>query len=371
MKDRIKILFLTPHPEEGASTRYRVKQFFPYFNSNGIECIFRPFIDSGCYRILYKNGYFFKKGFSLIKGMVKRAGEFINICNLDIVFVHLEASPLGIPVFERLFSFYKKPLIYDLDDAIYMKSISPANRLAYFLKNPTKISDIIRISSHIIVCNEYLGQYARRFNPNVTMIPTSIDTDRFIVRDYKENNNKKVVIGWIGSHSTARYLTQLDGVFKRLSTRHNFVLKIIGAGKNNYFHGLKEASYSDWALDTELSEFMSLDIGIYPLPDDEWVKGKTGFKTIQYMSVGVPCVVSRVARNIEIVEDGVNGFLAGSEEEWLEKLSRLIENPELRKRMGLAGRISMEARFSIKANAPKYIEVFRKVYNERYGKRNS
>lgn len=371
MKDKIRILFLTPHPEEGASTRYRVKQFFPYFSSNGIECIFHPFITPECYRILYKNGYFLKKAFSLIKGIIKRTVEFINIRNIDIVFVHLEASPLGVPVFERLFSIYRKPIIYDLDDAIYMKSVSPANRLAYFLKNPTKISDIVRISSHIIACNDYLVQYAGRFNQNVTMIPTSVDTDRFTVRDYKEPVNPRVVIGWIGSHSTARYLTQLKGVFKRLSERYDFTLKIIGADRADYFPDLKQVFYYDWSLKTELSEFRSLDIGIYPLPDNEWVKGKTGFKTVQYMSVGVPCVVSRVARNIEIVEDGVNGFLAGSDEEWFEKLSRLIENSELRKSIGLAGRVGMEKRFSIKANAPKYIEIFHKVYNERYSKTDS
>ncbi len=371
MENKIRILFLTPHPEEGASTRYRVKQFFPYLNSNGVECIFRPFMSSGCYRILYKNGYLIRKSFNMLKGLFRRGCEFINSSRVDIIFVHLEASPLGIPVFESLFSYAKKPLIYDLDDAIYMRNISSANKLACFLKNPTKISEIIKISNHVIVCNDYLGQYARKFNQNITMIPTSVNTDTFKARDYGKSNGKKVVIGWIGSHSTARYLTQLRGVFETLAKRYDFTLKIIGSDKKDYFPNIRNVVYSDWSLETDIMDFQSLDIGIYPLPDDEWVKGKTGFKTVQYMSVGVPCVVSRVARNIEIVKDGINGFLASCDEEWVDKIACLIENPELRKQIGLSGRESAEEQFSVKVNAPKYLDLFRKVYSEYYGKRNA
>ncbi len=367
----MRVLFITPHPQQGASTRYRVKQFFPYLESHGIECIFRPFITPDCYKILYKNGYLIRKGANLLKGLFSRACEFTNLNSADIVFVHLEASPLGIPVFERLFSYFKKPLIYDLDDAIYMRNISSANKLANFFRNPSKISEIIKISSHVIVCNDYLGQYAGKFNRNITMIPTSVDTDSFRIKDYKNFDSGKVVIGWIGSHSTARYLAQLTGVFKNLSKRYDFILKIVGSDKKDYFPGVKNVVYGDWSLETDIADFQNLDIGIYPLPDDEWVKGKTGFKTVQYMSVGIPCVVSRVARNIEIVEDGINGFLASREDEWIDKISRLIENPELRKQMGFSGRESIEERFSVRVNAPKYLGLFNRVYNETYGKRNA
>lgn len=363
----MRILFITPHPEEGASTRYRVKQFFPYFNSNGIECIFSPFFSSECYRILYKNGWFLKKGFNLLKGMYKRICDIINSKDTDIVFVHLDASPFGLPIFERLFDICNKPIIYDLDDAIYIKEVSPANRLAYFLKSSSKIPKILKISKHIITCNEYLAQYASKFNENITMIPTSLDTDKFTVRDYNVSCERKIVIGWIGSHTTSCYLAQLREVFRNLSKRYKFILKIIGSGKRDYFPGI-DVIYRDWSLETDIVEFQELDIGIYPLPDNEWAKGKTGFKTIQYMSVGVPCVVSRVGRNIDIVEDGLNGFLVSSQDEWIDKLSFLIENPAVRKQMGFAGRKTVEDRYSIKVNAPKYIEIFSKVYNERHSK---
>lgn len=362
----MRVLFLTPHPEEGASTRYRVTQFFPYLNSNGVECLFRPFFSSECYKILYEKGWTLKKGLNLLKGIFYRTWDFIDSRDIDIVFIHLESSPLGLPIFERLFVSFNKPIIYDLDDAIYIKEVSSVNRLAYFLKSPSKIPKIIAMGSYVTVCNEYLEDYARRFNQKVKMIPTSVDTDKFTTKNYSVQN-KRIVIGWIGSHSTARYLTQLTDVFKKLTERYNFVLKIIGSDREDYFPDM-DVIYSDWSLERDVAEFQSMDIGVYPLPDNEWVKGKTGFKTVQYMSVGVPCVVSKVGRNIGIVEDEINGFLASTREEWIEKLSMLIENADLRKRIGLAGRKTVEERFSVNVNAPKYLEVLRNVYEERYEK---
>ena len=355
----MNILFLTPHPKEGASTRFRVQQFFPYFTSQGINCIFRPFLSSNDYKILYKDGQILKKGFILLRGICKRVQDFISSNNIDIVFVHLEASPLGLPIFENLFSFCGKPIIYDLDDAIYLKGTSPVNKLAYFLKSSSKIPKIISKSSYVIVCNEYLEDYAKKFNQNVKMIPTVVNTDKFTVKDHSIQN-EKLVIGWIGSHSTACYLAQLTEVFKKIAEKYKFTLKIIGSDKRDYFPGI-DVIYDDWSLEKDVLDFHGLDIGIYPLPDNEWVKGKTGFKTVQYMSVGVPCVASRIGKNINIITDGVDGYLASSQDEWIKKLSLLIENSEFRKTMGLAGRKTVEDRYSLSINAPKYLEVFDRV----------
>jgi len=358
----MKILFITPHPDEGASTRYRARQFFSYFNSMGIECLFSPFLSSQDYNILYKRGRLAQKAFTLPKGVARRLGDVIRSRSVDIVFIHLEAWPVGLAIFERFFGLCKKPIIYDLDDAIYMKASSSVNRVASFLKNPGKIPTIIEMSDHVITCNDHLRRYASEFNKNVTMIPTSVDTNKFTVRNYSLHGGRKPVIGWIGSHSTALYLKQLREVFKQLAEKHDFVLKIVGAAERDHFPGI-DTIYSDWSLKKDIAEFQDLDIGIYPLPDNEWVKGKTGFKTVQYMAAGVPCVVSRVGRNIEIVKNRVNGFLASSQQEWIDRLSCLIENPKLREEIGLAGRKTVEEKFSIKVNGPKYIEVFNKVYD--------
>jgi len=353
----MKILFLEPYPIEGPSSRYRVEQYIPYFENNGIRCVVRPFVSSRFYNILYKKGFYFQKAIFFLQSAFKRLFDIFLAVRSDIIFIHLEAFPFGPPVFEWIFSKLGKKIIYDLDDAIYMGITSPANRFLKYLKCPSKIKKIIRISNHIITCNTYLGDYAKKYNQNVTVIHTSVDTEKFIPRI--KGANETLIIGWIGSHSTTRYLELLKDVFYKLSAKHKFILKIIGAPAHNIkVPGLKIINLN-WSLESEISEFQSLDIGVYPLPEDKWILGKTGFKAIQYMSVGVPCVVSNVGANREIVKDGINGFLASSEDEWLDKLSYLIDNEDLRRKIGRAGRKTTEEIFSVKVNAQKYLNIIK------------
>jgi len=357
----MKVLFLEPYPTEGPSSRYRVEQYVPYFEKNGITCAVRPFVSSRFYRILYKRGHYLKKIYFFMQGMVKRIFDIFTGLGSDIIFIHLEALPIGPPVIEWIFAAAGKKIIYDLDDAIYMRQASSANRMVKFLKFPSKVKTILKMSNHIITCNEYLGEFAGKFNPNVTVISTSVDTGKFFpVKKTASSGN--VTIGWIGSYSTAPYLGLIKDVLLEVGEKHPFTLKIIGAG--DYDIGITSAHIKvlnlAWELDSEIGQFQSLDIGLYPLPNDKWVLGKTGFKTMQYMSVGVPCVVSKVGRNEEIVKDGVNGFSAGSKKEWVDKISLLISNPDLRQKMGEEGRKTAEERFSVKANAPRYLEIFSK-----------
>ncbi|MBU1147844.1 MAG: glycosyltransferase family 4 protein, partial [Candidatus Omnitrophica bacterium] len=289
----------------------------------------------------------------------KRFSDIFTAAKCDIVFIHLEVFPLGPPIFEWLFSKLGRKIIYDLDDAIYMGVTSSANKFLKFLKCSSKIKRLIEMSSHVITCNIYLADYARKYNKNVTAIPTSVDTERFKPDVKKPEGN--LTIGWIGSHSTARYLEALKPVFLGLAKNHKFDLKIIGA--SNYdirIDGVNIVNL-EWNLKDDIRQFQSLDIGVYPLPEDEWIRGKTGFKTIQYMSVGVPCVVSDVGANRDIVKDGINGYLAKTEDEWIEKLSILIDSHELRQRIGSAGRITAEEKFSVKANAPRYLEIIKRI----------
>lgn len=352
----MNILFIQPYPVEGPSCRYRVEQYIAYFESRGIRCRVRPFVSSKFYRIIYKKGFYIKKALYFIEGTIKRFFDIFTAVNSDIVFIHLEAYPLGPPLFERIISMAGKKIIYDFDDAIYMKFASDANSFIRYLRCPFKIKKIIKMSKRVITCNAYLADYAKKYNKNVFVIHTSVDTRKFTPR-IKAGSNE-ITIGWIGSHSTAKYLEDLKDVFSILGEKYKFNLKIIGAGRPYQIGpaGIKVINL-EWKLEDEIGEFQSLDIGVYPLPEDEWVLGKTGFKTIQYMSVGVPCVVSNVGANKDIVNHGINGYLAGTQEEWIEKLSMLIQNPELRERIGREGRRTAEERFSLERNLPKYLEI--------------
>jgi len=359
----MKVLFIVPYPTEGPSNRYRVEQYLPFLKEHGIHYCLRPFITSEFYKILYSKGNKIKKTTYFLSSCIKRLSDIIRIINYDIIFIHIEAFPFGPPLLEWIFYMIKKPIVFDFEDAIYLSSSDGRNRFKW-LKFPQKFYSNIKMSSHIIVCNNYLKEKFYNYNSNITIIPTSINTDKFSVRNGKDLNNE-LIIGWIGSHTTLPCLNQIIPALQELSKKYKFTLKIVGGGRDFEVSGVKVVN-EKWTLEKDVENYQSLDIGVYPLPDNEWAKAKTPFKTIQYMSVGVPTVASNVGRNREIIQDGINGFLASTEEEWIEKLSLLIENSELRRRLGMAGRKTVEERYSVKVNAPKYLEIFKKVYEERY-----
>ena len=187
-------------------------------------------------------------------------------------------------------------------------------------------------------------------------MPTSIDTDKFNVAINRRP--EALTIGWIGSFTTAPYLKIIFPVMQRLSQRYNFILKIVGAGREVFIEDVKIENIA-WKLEREVEDFQSIDIGIYPLEDSLWAAGKAGFKAIQYMAVGTPVVASPVGMTKELIRDGINGFLAESEEEWVAKISRLIEDTELCQRIGLNGRKTVEEKYSTAVNARRYIEIIK------------
>ncbi|MFA5317102.1 MAG: glycosyltransferase family 4 protein [Dehalococcoidales bacterium] len=360
----MRVLFLEPYPTEGPSSRYRVEQYIPYLKRNGCDCEVRPFANSAFYRILYKNGMYLRKFVYFTAGAFRRISDLFAAFSSDAVFIHLEAFPFGPPVIEWFLAVTGKKIIYDLDDAIYLGAASRTNSFLKGLKCPWKIPKIIGMSRRIITCNEYLAEYASRYNKNVTVIHTSVDTEKF--RPEGQPADSIITIGWIGSHSTAKYLGSLKGVFGELVQRgFRFRLKIIGASGRIMEVPGAEVIYKDWNLEDEITEFQSIDIGVYPLADDEWTAGKTGFKTIQYMSVGIPCVASNASPNRVIIEEGRNGFLAKNTDEWVEKLSKLIEDAGLRQRIGEAGRRTVLEKYSLEVNAPKIMDIIKTTVGER------
>lgn len=356
----MRVLFLVPYPPEGASYRYRIHQFLPYLKKENIDYKISSFISPGFYKIVYKKGYITKKIFYLAGAVLRRLIDFVNLPKYDILCVHLESSPFPVLLLERFARFLKKPLIYDLDDAIFMKKEGSVSLIRKIFKSDKKIARLTMMSSHAIVCNDYLKNYASAFlDPqNITIIPTSVDTDLYQKRE--RNPLEKPVIGWIGSHTTFPYLEEILDLFPRLSEKYNFVLKIVGAPKKIALLNV-DIDQPEWRLENEITEFQSLDIGVYPLPDNEWVKGKTGFKPVQYMSAHAVCVASDIGRNREIIRNGYNGFLVNHKEEWIEKLSLLLSSAELRSRMAEAGRKTVEEYYSLKVQSPKFVTVFKNM----------
>jgi len=361
----MRVLFWVPYPTEGASNRYRVEQYLPYLRQRNIKCILHPFWSSPAYKKLYNNGKILFKLFYFLIGAFSRVWDSMMIFRYDMVFIHREAFPLGGAFFETFLSLLKKPFIFDFDDAIFLPSASRPNSFIEKLKSPAKVNSIIKKSSQVIAGNPYLADFSKPLNSSVSVIPTSIDTEKYCHAD-KESRDK-IIIGWMGSITTLDFLKILEPVFLSLSARFKNIEFVI-VGGNYSCCGLSNITSKEWSLESEKDYLKGFDIGIMPVPDNEWTRGKCGFKAILYMGMGIPTICSPVGMNKEIIEDGVNGFLAYSQEEWTEKLSLLIKDSDLRKRIGSAGRRTVEEKYSVKINAPKLLAVLNKVYDERYKK---
>jgi glycosyltransferase involved in cell wall biosynthesis len=256
-----------------------------------------------------------------------------------------------------------KPIIYDFDDAIFLPVSSRQNKFVEIFKNSNKIASIIKKSKHVIAGNKYLCDFALRYNNSVSIIPTPIDTHRYYLRKEKSFSDK-VVVGWMGSVTTLDFLNSMKNTFIILTKKFpNLIIKIVGG--EFFIDGISNIISKPWSLNEEISDLMSFDIGIMTMPDNEWTKGKCAFKAIQYMNMGIPCVCSPVGMNKEVINEGVNGFFASTEDEWIEKLSMLIENPGLREKLGIVGRKTIEERYSLNINSPKFLEVLKRVYEQR------
>jgi glycosyltransferase involved in cell wall biosynthesis len=342
-----------------------VSQYIPYLASEGFEVTVRPFYTDDFFRLVYRSGHYSRKAAFFLKQSLDRIRSLLNGGSHDLVFLYREAFPIGPAFLESLISRPgRPPVVYDFDDAVFLPNTSEANRVISFLKYPHKIDAIVKKSATVIAGNEYLADYARRHNAHVTVIPTCVDTEQFKPRADRTSNGERLVVGWIGSPTTACYLETLGPALTRVNRARPFELRIAGAGRELTFNGVQVANLT-WSLRDEVRLFNTCDIGVYPLSRDEWTKGKCGFKAIQFMACGVPVVAAAVGVNEQIIEDGVNGFLARSEEEWVEKLIHLIADPDLRRRMGTAGRQTIEERYSLNVNAPRMAAVLRSTLESR------
>jgi glycosyltransferase involved in cell wall biosynthesis len=374
----IRVLALSPIPEEGAGCRFRITQFIPPLESLGISVTLRSLFTPKFFRLVYRRGHYARKAITFAGLSLRRLQSLHDISRFDVIFIYRELFPIGPPIIEWLLAKRgRPPLVFDFDDAIFLpqvsERVSDANRLIGALKQPHKAGTIIRHSDHVIAGNSFLADYARRFSPAVTTIPTCVDTSRFVpsrdlLADHGAARPGGLVVGWIGSPTTAFYIHGLGGILRRVRQQHEFVLRVSGTDEPFDIPGLS-IDKAPWALDREVELFNTCDVGVYPLVDDDWSRGKCGFKAIEFMSCGVPVVAAAVGVNREIIQDGVNGFLASNEDEWVDKIGRLLGDPELRRRFAIAGRRTIEERYSLLVNAPKLAATLRAVA-ERAGRKD-
>lgn len=341
--------------------RYRLEQWEPLLRERGVDITFASFEDENLHALLYKRGMMGKKLQLVTRALGRRLSLVRKVKDYDLVYLLREAALLGPPLFERLIAQSGVPMIFDFDDAIFVSYRSPSNGYLSYLKFASKTKTICRISSHVMVGNPYLADYARQVNDQVTVIPTTIDTEKYRVPERKKKDGP-VVIGWTGSYSTVQHLDTMRGALKKLAEKESFRLRVIGTP--SYECDPVEVEAMKWRAETELEDLSEIDIGMMPLPDDRWSKGKCGLKALQFMALGIPTICSPVGVNTDIIQDDQNGFIAATEDEWVEKLTRLLRSAELRQRLGHAGRVTVEEKYSAITQTPRVYEIFKSVLRD-------
>ena len=360
-----RILFIAAHrPNRSPSQRFRFEQYFDYFREEGFDCDLSYLISQKDDGFFYKPGNVTIKTYIFLKSAWKRMLDIVNARDYDIVFIQREAFMTGSVFFERMLGRSGAKLVFDFDDAIWHFDVSEANRKLGWLKSPSKTSKIIKFSHHVIAGNSYLADYALQYNPEVTIIPTTIDINYHKPLPPTSYFKSTVCIGWTGSMTTVKHFRFAEKCLLRLKKKYGnrVSFKLIGDG--TYVNEELNLKGIPWSINTEVEELREIDIGIMPLPDDEWAKGKCGFKGLQYMAMEIPPVMSPIGVNLEIITDGENGFLASTEEEWFQKLSLLIENPELRREMGVKARKTVIEKFSVDSQKGVYLSLLQSLIQD-------
>lgn len=353
-----KLLVICPHPENMApGQRLKYEQYFAYFRENGFEVEVRPFMSTRFQNIVYKKGYLIEKIFWTLTGYFKRFSQLFILRKYDIVYIFLWVTPFGPPFFEWLYRKISKKIIYDIDDLVYLPSSkSKANGFISGIKGKNKPIFLMKNSEHVITCTPYLDAFVRRFNNTTTDISSTIDTEKYRPKQDYTITGRKVILGWSGSHSTSKYLHLLEPVFFSLK-ENNIPFKLLVMGDPDFSIDGIETEALPWKASYEIETINRFDIGLYPLPDEEWVYGKSGLKALQYMAAGIPTIASAIGTNFRIIKNGETGFIAATNEEWLNYLKQLIADKDLRKEIGHSGAALVEEKFSINANRDIYLKI--------------
>jgi glycosyltransferase involved in cell wall biosynthesis len=352
----MKVLFIVPYPVGvAASQRYRVEQWLPVLERENINYKVASFWDVATWDILYKQGYTLQKVVGTIKGFAKRVALLSQLANYSFIFIHREATPVGWPWFEwAATKVFRKKLIFDFDDAIWLENTSLENKIAANYKNVGKVADICRWSYKIAAGNSYLQNYALNYNKETFLLPTIVNTTCHY-NQLKNQQTNKVTIGWIGSHSTTPYLKLIEPVLQQLEQNYSFRFIVIADRKPEI--DLKSLEFIPWEKGTEVENLLQMNIGIMPLPNTEWAKGKCAFKALQYMALGIPAVVTGVGANRVIVRDGIVGYTCTSQQQWYERLELLLQNAELRSYMGKAAREYVKENYSVTTYTQAFLKL--------------
>lgn len=365
----MKVLALASYPVEAAATRFRLQQFVEPLAARGITLSIHSFLDSKQFKHLYRQKSWPRTALGLLMSSLRRLGDLEATRQADVILIQREAMMFGPPIIEWLGAqVMKRPLVLDLDDATYVSYTSPTyGNLGSVLKWFSKTDDLIRWANIVTCGNRGIAEYVSAKGTEARIIPTVVDTEVFRPGPGGTAGNP-AVLGWIGTHSTFPYLESIFPVLEDLARRHKFRLKVVGAGKEGISVPGVAVENAAWEIDREVEDFQSIDIGLYPIDASlysGWASGKSGFKAVQYMAVGIPYVATPVGGSAEIGEDGTTHLFATTNEQWHQALDKLLANADRRLQMGRAGRSHVIEHYGLAAQADKLAKALREAAQEK------
>jgi glycosyltransferase involved in cell wall biosynthesis len=352
----MKMLALMKYGDRAASTRQRLLQYEPHLAAAGIQVTAAPLLDNEYLAALFSNEP--KSYRALFKAYAARVRHVAAGRTFDAVWVHCETFPYLPGLFERLVTAFARKTIYDYDDAIFHQYDSHPNPVVRRLLG-RKLEPLLRRADLAICGNDYLKSYAARFCARTEIVPTVLDTSVYLPPPRHRDEGGGVVVGWIGSPSTWKFMQPLLPVLDSLVADLGIVVRVVGAGAG--VTARPGFEFVEWSEPAEVGLIQGMDIGVMPLPDEPWARGKCGYKLIQYMACGLPVVASPVGVNAQIVDAGRNGLLAATPGEWDAALRRLVADAPLRGEWGAMARQKVEASYSLQVHGPRLAAMLSKV----------
>lgn len=354
----MKVLAIVPyHLDFCAGQRFRIELWAKNLATRGIDVGFLPFTDESLTDVLYQKNKNLKKALLLINCFVRQAARTISADKPDLIFIYREAALVGPAIIEKIVRRWHIPIIYDIDEPLFVPYVSPTSGRLNKLKFFSKIDELFKMSDCVFAVNKAIADYAGKFNDNVRVVPMAVDVERY-KPDAAPANNEKPVIAWVGTRTNQPNIELAVPAMRELAKEKDFTFRII-ADDQMKFDGL-DVDFVPWTYNIEVPKLRQSQIGVVPNIKNDWSQWKFFFKTIQFMSLGMPVVASATGSNLEIIEDGVNGFLVDSEKDWYEKLKLLMEQPDLRKKLGENARKTVLERFDIE----KQFDFLESQFNE-------
>jgi len=325
----------------------------------GYECTVSEFSTPQLFKALRSKGKLTVKALHTIYCSVRRVVRLTTLSDFDLIFIHREAFPFFTPVCEEWVLGRHQKVVFSFDDAIFAAH-PDASHLnhpwLYRFKYGRKIERVIAKSFHVVAGNQTLAEYARPFNSRITTIPTVVDCERYQYKPVSDGRGP-LVIGWMGSRSTASYLFHIAPALRRLATTFRGRVEFRFYGYPDLRLDIPRSSYRPFCLQAEISDLQSLDIGLMPMPDTTWTRGKCAFKAVQYMAMGIPTVASPVGSTRELIQHNHNGFLADSPDEWFHHLEQLVADVNLQRRLSHHARRTIEDNYSLQVWGPKFVSL--------------